>query len=114
MPKAGEFMVTASASFKGVKFGEDRQLLVCESVDREMADVRAKPDLMAKISEASHGKVFSATDKETAALASVFGSAPPVTLEYRRTPLWDRSWWLAAILGLLTIEWAVRRWSGLA
>ena len=58
-PKAGEFMVTASAAFKGVKFGEDRQLLVCESVDREMADVRAKPDLMAKISEVSHGKVFS-------------------------------------------------------
>ena len=107
-------MGRASAALRGVKLGEDRQLVVCESVDREMADVRAKPDLMAKIAEASHGKVFSASDKETVALASVFGGAPPVTLEYRRTPLWDRSWWLAAILGLLTIEWAVRRWSGLA
>ena len=39
---------------------------------------------------------------------------PPTLIEYRRTPLWDKSWWLGLVLGLLTLEWTVRRWRGLA
>ena len=62
----------------------------------------------------SGGKVLSQAETEISLAKSVFYNAPPVTVEYRRNPLWDRSWWLAAILGLLGIEWATRRLTGLA
>jgi len=113
-PGAGEFMVTAVATQKGAKLGEDRQLLVCEAGDRELADLRAKPDLMASIARASGGQPFALTDRQGPPAASVLGSPPPVTVEYRHTPLWDRSWWLGAIVLLLTVEWTLRRLNGMA
>jgi uncharacterized membrane protein len=113
-PNAGDFVVTAVATLKGQKLGEDRQLLVCESGDREMADLRANPELMAKLARASGGQAFAVTDQGAGPDSAVFGAAAPVTVEYRHTPLWDKSWWLGTILFLLTAEWAVRRLSGLA
>ncbi|MBI3417323.1 MAG: hypothetical protein HY043_18685 [Verrucomicrobia bacterium] len=113
-PVAGNFTVMATATLKGEKLGEDKQLLVCEAVDREMAELRARPDIMANIARASGGQVVSSDAKDTAKLAYSFDSLPPATTEYHRTPLWDKGWWLAAILGLLTTEWVVRRINGMA
>ena len=114
MPAAGEFTVAAVANLRGTRLGDDRQLLVCENVDREMADLRARPELMGELARLSGGKVLNLTDREAPALESLFYNAPPVTTEYRRSPLWDRSWVLAVLLGLLSTEWAVRRMKGLA
>ncbi len=112
-PTVGSYIVTAVAKQRGVKLGEDRQLLVSEVTDLEMADLRARPELMAALAKASGGQAFSAANlaPETDA---IFANLPPPTVEYRRTPLWDKSWWLGAVLGLLSLEWAVRRWRGLA
>lgn len=110
---SGDFTVTAVAMSKGQKKGEDRQLLVAEEGDREMADLRAQPQLMANLARASGGKVLPVL-AEQAPLPIDFGTPPPITVEYRRTPLWDKSWWLAAILFLLALEWGIRRLSGLA
>ena len=113
-PTNGNFTVIATAAAKGQKLGDDRQLLVCESVDKEMADLRARPAFLAKIAADSGGKAFSLADRATSSSASIFGAQAPATVEYRRTPLWDRWWLLGAVLGMLTIEWAARRWSGMA
>jgi hypothetical protein len=99
---------------RGEKLGDDRQLLTCEDQDREMADVRARPDVMARIARVSGGQVISTDPKDSSRLAYVFGSRPPATVEYRRTALWDKSWWLGTLLGLLTLEWVLRRVSGMA
>ena len=110
----GAFTVTARANVKGEKVGEDKQLLMCEEVDREMADVRANPTLMSNLARLSGGKTISTTENNSASIASVFGNVPPVTVEYRHTPLWNRAWWLATIVGLLTLEWVMRRLVGMA
>src|SRR5581483_7773650 len=112
-PHDGTYTVTASANLGGKKLGDDRQLLVCESGDREMADLRAKPDLMAELARISGGSTLALTDKSSQ-LSPVFGTPPPASIEYRHTPLWDKWWWLTLILVLLTIEWSVRRLSGMA
>jgi len=110
----GAFTVTARANVKGEKVGEDKQLLMCEEVDREMADVRANPKLMSNLARLSGGKMISTTENNSASIASVFGNVPPATVEYRHTPLWNRAWWLATIVGLLTVEWVMRRIVGMA
>jgi len=112
-PSDGTFTVTASATMTGKKLGEDRQLLVCESGDREMADLRANPELMADLARISGGKTFSLSEQHPQ-LSSVFGTPAPASIEYRHTPLWDKWWWLSLILVLLTLEWSARRLSGLA
>jgi uncharacterized membrane protein len=113
-PRDGTFTVNAMASLKGQKLGEDRQLLVCETSDREMADLRANPSLMDNLARISGGKTFSLVDKSGADLSAMFGAPPPADIEYRHTPLWDKWWWLGLILLLLTVEWSVRRLSGMA
>ncbi len=113
-PAAGNYTVTASAVLNAQKLGDDQQLLICEEADVEMLDVRAKPEVMAEIARASGGKDLTADPKNHALLASIFENAPPPTVNYRHTPLWDKAWWLAAILALLTMEWIVRRLRGMA
>ncbi|MFO1498672.1 MAG: glutamine amidotransferase [Verrucomicrobiota bacterium] len=114
LPAAGTFTVTAVAAAAGTKLGDDRQLLVCEAADREMVDLRARPESLATIARLSGGKALSLADSDAPAIESVFYNAPPATVDYRRTPLWDKSWILAVLLGLLSAEWALRRLKGLA
>lgn len=110
---AGVFTVTAAAKLNGNPVGDDRQLLVAESVDLEMADLRARPDFMASLANNSGGKTFTA-GPESGSPAYVFANAPAPTIEYRRKPFWDKAVWMALILGLLAGEWALRRSRGLA
>jgi len=110
----GRYTITATAALNGRKSGDDQQMLVCEVMDSEMTDVRARPDVMAEIAKVSGGKDLTCDSKNSALLASVFSKIPPATVSYRHTPLWDKAWWLGAILGLLTVEWVLRRWRGMA
>jgi hypothetical protein len=45
---------------------------------------------------------------------TLFRGAPPVTVEYRRWPIWDKGLYLVLVLGLLSAEWAFRRIFGMA
>jgi hypothetical protein len=94
--------------------GDDRQLLVAESADLELLDLRARPDFMAALARNSHGEHFALASGQQLSTGYLFDKAPAPKIEYRREPLWDKAIWLAVILGLLTIEWTVRRVRGLA
>lgn len=113
-PTAGTHVVNAIATVAGKRLGEDKQLLVSEVVDREMSDLRARPDVMSAIARASGGIVFDVRTNPPAAVARALAEVPPPAVELRRHPLWDRWPWLAAVLGLLCTEWSLRRWRGLA
>ena len=112
-PPVGSYIVTAVATEHGARLGEDRQLLVSEVVDPEMEDLRARPELFAAVSRASGGEAFAWNQKPTNA-GALFARVPPPNVEFRHTPLWDKPWWLATVLGLLTLEWTARRWRGMA
>lgn len=109
----GSFTVTATAFANGAKLGEDRQLLVCESGDREMADLRSKPGLMGELARISGGKTFELSDNSPE-VAHALSTPPPANIEYRHNPLWDKWWCLGLLLLLLTVEWSVRRLTGMA
>ncbi len=110
----GSMVVTAVAQQKGMRLGEDRQLLVAESVDRELQDLRAKPERMSSIARLSGGRSWNLQTAKRSDLDVVFQEVPPPTVEYKRQPLWDKPWWLGMVLTLLCSEWAIRRWKGLA
>lgn len=114
IPKDGAYILTAVAQSGNTRLGDDRQLLVGETIDREMADLRARPDLLALVASSASGLVHRVDASPAAGLADLWRTAPPPTVDYDRKPLWDKPWWLAAILGVLTLEWALRRWRGLA
>ncbi len=113
VPAADSHVITAVATQSGEALGEDHQLLVGEITDRETEDLRARPDLMSSIAHTAGGQSFTVAGapKDHSAL---FANLPPSLVEFRRTALWDKAWWLGTVLGLLSLEWSLRRWRGLA
>jgi len=114
LPTAGKFQLQATAIFKDGKIADDQQVLVGEDADWELADIRARPETLAALSRWSGGQVFSARTNDPVVMSNAMGGTKPATVEYRKTPLWDKSWWLGTIIGLLSAEWVVRRLRGMA
>jgi hypothetical protein len=112
-PGPGRFEVRATARWPDGRTADDAQLLVCAATDSEMAEARARPDLLADIARWSSGRVLS-LKSGSGMLADVLATARPAQLEFKREPLLFTWAWLAMIVGLLTLEWVVRRTSGLA
>jgi uncharacterized membrane protein len=110
----GSFQVRAGVIDAEGRVIEDSRLLVGNTVDREMLDVRAQPRRMAELARASGGQTLQWEGNAPGAVAARLGEARTVSVEYERSPLWDTWVWLAAIIGLLTVEWVVRRTGGLA
>ena len=69
---------------------------------------------MARLAKDSNGESFVLSANADISPAYAFSKAPPPSIEYRRTAVWDKAVWLGVILGLLTTEWAIRRAKGLA
>jgi hypothetical protein len=113
-PSAGNFTATATATLQGAPVGTDKQALACRDTVVELEKVQARPDLMAQIARVSGGTALNPQTPSSETLTSIFGNPPPVTVELRRQSLWDKSWGLLAITGLLTVEWILRRLRGLA
>jgi len=112
--EVGDYTVTAIAEAGGVKRGEDRQLLTVESTDPELSEPRARPELMARLAADSGGLVFGTGPRNMKELGTIFANVPPERAERRLHSLWDKPGWLLLILGLLAMEWILRRVKGLA
>jgi uncharacterized membrane protein len=110
----GDYTAAAVATLNGQQLGQDQQLLVAEDVDREMAEVRARHDLMARLAKLSGGQSFTPAGSEEKSIAGIFANKPDEIVNYQRRPLWDKAWLMGMVLGLLAVEWSFRRWKGLA
>ena len=79
-----------------------------------MEDLQARPEFMAKLAKDTKGENFSLASGGAISPAYVFAKAPEPKVEFRREALWDKATWLGAILGILALEWSIRRMRGLA
>ncbi len=69
-------------------------------------------DLLNDVAAAAGGKVLS-SPKELASIISDL-PMPEAASEFRRQPAWSQWWLMMTLLGLLTVEWFLRRSVGLA
>ncbi|MFM7555660.1 MAG: hypothetical protein ACKPAH_10250 [Verrucomicrobiota bacterium] len=114
LQRPGTFVVTAVARHHGETVGTDRQLLVVESVDPELADLQARPPVLQAVARAGEGGFHRVGEADPKDLDALWGDLPPARVEFLRRSLWDRPTTLAILLGLLVLEWSLRRWKGLA
>lgn len=110
----GTFVISAVAQRGGEPLGVDRQLLVAETVDPELADLQARPAVMDAVARAAEGVAHRISDTHPQSLETLWKDLPPPWIEFHRKPLWDRPLFLGLLLGLLVLEWSLRRWKGLA
>ncbi len=79
----------------------------------EQLDLKARPDLMARIAHSTGGMELSASDPGEIAEAFVTHLEKSRPERIRRTTAWDRWWVLAGTFLLWTAAWSLRRNSGL-
>jgi hypothetical protein len=87
-------------------------LRVRPSTDAEMADLSGDDGFLRRLSASTGGQSFR-LDQLDAAAAALSTPVPDATRPVE-LPLWDGPYLFAGVLGLLTVEWALRRRAGLA
>jgi hypothetical protein len=79
----------------------------------EQLDLKARPDLMARIAQESGGLVLEGYETDDILKQFQEHQAQGRSLHVRRLTAWDRWWVLVAILGVWAFAWGLRRSSGL-
>jgi hypothetical protein len=90
-----------------------RAVFDVREIQEEQLDIKARPDLMARIAASSGGLVLDKLPTSEIAkslVAQVAGNRPD---RVKRTMAWDRWWVLSLLIAVWTACWIVRRRGGL-
>jgi len=115
--REGTYRLEAEANLAGKLLGKDSASFGVAFAYGETDDGRPRPDLLKQIAEASKGEYIPINqwnDQTLERIAAKLESiAPSEIVEQRQTRLWSNFWPFGIILGLLSIEWWMRRKWGL-
>jgi len=112
-PAAGDYTVRVTARRGGKAVAEAVTAFVAEADDVEFATFVARPALLEAIARSTGGAYAPAA--EAARVLSEVQKRAKLTEYVRldRRELWSSYWYLAVVLGLLTLEWITRKLLGL-
>jgi uncharacterized membrane protein len=107
-PAPGPYRLVARASKGEKSLGEGQDAVAVRAVGTELADAHVGTELLKEIAKATGGKAFSGS---TPALSEVPLLEPPLVEVGRAKdqPVWDRWYWLAGMVGIIGLEWLLRR-----
>lgn len=107
-PAPGAYRLMGSARKAEKSLGEGEDAVAVRAVGPELSDASVRPALLAELAKATGGRAF---QLPVAGLPELPLLDPPV-VEVGRSkdqPLWDRWYYLAALVALLGAEWLLRR-----
>lgn len=109
--EAGEYFFDVEASVSGERIGEDEGEFVVERFSLEDAETRMRPALLQRLADDTGGAFC------CPATLDALPEGVPMSWTSRRLDreieLWNSPWMLLAAVGLLSVEWALRRRKGL-
>lgn len=107
----GEYSYRGTASVNSDTLGSDHGIFAVEAFNIELVDTRARYDVLKQIAEASGG-AFAPSDAADSLLARIDYPAERQT-RLRDLSLWNRAMVMWIIIGLLSLEWIIRKRSGM-
>ncbi|MCB9391199.1 MAG: VWA domain-containing protein [Calditrichaeota bacterium] len=108
---SGDYSFTGSAVANEDTLGKDRGSLVVEAFNPEWLESRARYDVLAAIAKNSGGLFVTAENPDS--LFSGLELSGRVVENSREIPLWNRPLLLWILIGLLAVEWLLRKRSGM-
>ncbi|WP_338864091.1 glutamine amidotransferase [Myxococcus stipitatus] len=107
-PEPGPYKLLATAKKGESELGQGEDAVAVRAVGPELSDASVRPELMEAIAQVTGGKAFKLPQD---GLPDVPLLDPPVVEVGRAKdqPLWDRWYYLVALIGLLGAEWFARR-----
>jgi hypothetical protein len=107
-PAPGAYLLLGKASLGAQALGEASDAVAVRALGPELSDVRVNASLLEELARATGGAAFGSLDFS---LSDVPLAEPPLVEvgRSRDQPLWDRWYWLVAMVAVVGLEWAVRR-----
>ncbi|AGC47750.1 hypothetical protein MYSTI_06477 [Myxococcus stipitatus DSM 14675] len=107
-PEPGPYKLLATAKKGETELGQGEDAVAVRAVGPELSDASVRPELMEAIAQVTGGKSYKLPQD---GLPDVPLLDPPVVEVGRAKdqPLWDRWYYLVALIGLLGAEWFARR-----
>lgn len=105
--RAAELRILFRAETGGTLIGEDVMTIRIMEDRREFLDPESNPALLEELARITGGRILRSTE-EIAALLRTHAKTQATEQAYR-VPRWDRTWLWGVVLGLLTLEWLLRR-----
>lgn len=112
-PAAGDYTVKVEASRGGNPVAEAESAFVAAAADVEFTTLVARPAILEALARATGG-AFAPADGAAEVLSQIQSLARLTRYAtLKRSELWSSWWYLSAIVGLLGLEWTLRKVSGL-
>jgi hypothetical protein len=111
--RSGEYEIAIRQKYflrKATEFDARAPLVVKAAADRELDDLALNRELLQNVARASGGQYFA--EEEARNLVDLLESIDRKKVIPSQTVLWSSYWWFAAIIGLLTAEWILRKRAG--
>jgi hypothetical protein len=107
-PAPGPYRLVGHASKGDRSLGEGQDAVAVRAIGTELADAHVGTELLKEIAKATGGKAFA---QKAPALAEVPLTEPPLVEVGRAKdqPVWDRWYWLSAMVFIIGLEWLLRR-----
>ncbi|MCY1001479.1 glutamine amidotransferase [Myxococcus sp. MISCRS1] len=107
-PEPGPYKLLATAKKGETELGQGEDAVAVRAVGPELSDASVRPELMEQVAKVTGGKAYKLPQDS---LPDVPLLDPPVVEVGRAKdqPLWDRWYYLVALIGLLGAEWFARR-----
>lgn len=116
-PEAGTYKATARAAFdEGMAATKEEEaeamFIVKEEVSPELREVRLNENLLREIASMTRGKYVHLSHYEE--LPDLIVPKEGSLQKVKERSIWDNAWIFLMIIGLLLVEWLIRRLGGLA
>src|SRR3990167_84762 len=112
--REGYYIVKASAKKEKDEIGQDYTVFNIALENKEFKDTSIRRDILAKLSEVSGGKYFDLPTKNIEEKLSIENPSIVKLVGKRQISLWDNGYIFMMILALVSIEWWIRKRSGLS
>ncbi len=107
-PAPGPYRLVGRASKGEKSLGEGQDAVAVRAIGTELADAHVGTELLQELAKASGGKAFA---QAVPTLAEIPLLEPPLVEVGRAKdqPIWDRWYWLVAMVCIIGLEWGLRR-----
>ena len=112
--REGYYIVKALAKKEKDEIGQDYTVFNIALENKEFKDTSIRRDILAKLSEVSGGKNFDLPTKNIEEKVSIENPSIVKLVGKRQISLWDNGYVFMIILAIVSIEWWIRKRSGLS
>jgi uncharacterized membrane protein len=111
MKQVGRHELQLEAFLRGEKIADDQVMVYAREANLEFENFALNTKLLNRLAYQTGGKTFTGADAKLA--TSELQETTHLVVRHTDRDIWDRWWWLTLVLGLLSMEWFLRKRAGL-